>query len=95
MMNMDEVRDIIKSIIDTYEICADAEYPVRVPIDEEDIEALNTAIKMLKELEFLREHPMLALNIRDKWYIPDKPKVKTVHGKTGEVVIGGFKEVKR
>lgn len=26
-------------------------------------------------------------------YIAEEPKVKTVHGKTGEVIIGGFKEV--
>ena len=32
------------------------------------------------------------VEIDDKLYVADNPKVKTVHGKTGEVVIGGFRE---
>ena len=31
--------------------------------------------------------------IDGKTYVADDPKLKTVHGKTGEVVIGGFREV--
>ena len=33
------------------------------------------------------------ITIDGKTYIAEHPKLKTVHGKTGEVVIGGFKEV--
>lgn len=33
------------------------------------------------------------IKIGNKVYIAEHPKLKTIHGKTGEVVIGGFKEV--
>lgn len=33
--------------------------------------------------------------IDGKIYIADSPKLKTIHEKTGEVVIGGFREIKR
>lgn len=47
----------------------------------------------LYELKLYRMHGTVA-KIDGKWYVSDDPKLKTVHGKTGEVVIGGFKEVK-
>jgi hypothetical protein len=33
------------------------------------------------------------ITIDGKTYVAEDPKVKTIHEKTGEVVIGGFKEV--
>ncbi len=33
------------------------------------------------------------IKIGDRVYMAENPKLKTIHGKTGEVVIGGFKEV--
>ena len=46
----------------------------------------------LYELTLYRLHGTVA-RINGKLYVADDPKLKTVHGKTGEVVIGGFKEV--
>ena len=48
----------------------------------------------LCELRLYRMHGTVA-KIDGKWYVADDPKLKTVHGKTGEVVIGGFKEVSK
>lgn len=46
----------------------------------------------LHELKLYRMNGTVA-QIDGKWYVADDPKLKTVHGKTGEVVIGGFREV--
>lgn len=35
---------------------------------------------------------MQRIIVNDKVYVSDKPVIKTIHGKTGEVVIGGFYE---
>jgi hypothetical protein len=47
----------------------------------------------LKELKTRRETPAYAV-IDGKTYASDKPILKAVHGKTGEVTIGRFYEVK-
>jgi hypothetical protein len=48
----------------------------------------------LKELKARRETPAYAA-IDGKLYVSDKPILKAVHGKTGEVTIGGFYEVEK
>lgn len=45
-----------------------------------------------KAIAALQQPP--CIKIGDRVYIADNPKLKTIHGKTGEVVIGGFKELK-
>ena len=40
----------------------------------------------------IRNIQMQKIIINDKVYVSDKPIIKTIHGKTGEVVIGGFYE---
>lgn len=46
----------------------------------------------LYELKLYRMNGTVA-RIDGKLYVADDTKLKTVHGKTGEVVIGGFREV--
>jgi hypothetical protein len=45
----------------------------------------------LKELKRYRETNTVSID--GVLYMAAEPKLKTIHGKTGEVVIGGFKEV--
>lgn len=47
--------------------------------------------KWLKDLKRFYEYDLMIVD--GKVYVAYNPKVKTIHEKTGEVVIGGFREV--
>lgn len=55
-MTIDEAKEYISSIIDTYEICHNPErILVGVPIDAEDAKALNMALASLEAWEKVRQ----------------------------------------
>ena len=62
------------------------EYFKDVNLMYNDCTRFDTLKKMLDELE-------QELIVDGKVYVAKEPRVKTIHDKTGEVVIGGFQEV--
>lgn len=51
----------------------------------------SVAVMFIVELIMVIRKPVIIIDGHS--YVAECPKLKTIHGKTGEVVIGGFKEV--
>lgn len=68
---------------------------LQIMMDEEILESLKCYTckpeVIDRAIAALQQPPHI--KIGDKVYVAEHPKLKTIHGKTGEVVIGGFKEV--
>ena len=69
---------------------------LHIMMDEEILESLKSYTCkpeiIDRAIAALQQPPRI--KIGDRMYVAEHPKLKTIHGKTGEVVIGGFKEVK-
>ena len=70
-MMIDEAEEYISSIVDTYEMCHDTEHKwVAIPIDAEDIKALEMAIASLKAWDKVKQEINDLFN-KPAFYMPN------------------------